>query len=98
MRSTLAAIRSPTIEAERDAPTVAELIDRFEAEHLPRKRAITAQEYRRTLDNHIRPHFGAHTKVADVTFADMDALHRKITRSGATYAANRAVAIMSKMF
>ena len=50
------------------------------------------------LTNHIRPHFGAHTKVADVAFADIDALHRKITKSGATYAANRCVAVLSKMF
>ena len=77
------------IEAERAAPTVAELIDRFEQEHLPRKRPRTARDYRRMLANHIRPHFGPHTKVADVTFADVDALHRKITKSGATYAANR---------
>jgi integrase len=47
---------------------------------------------------HIRPHFGPHAKVADVTFADVDALHRKITKTGATYAANRCIAIVSKMF
>jgi site-specific recombinase XerD len=86
------------IEAERSAPTVAEVIDRFEAEHLPRKRPQTARDYRRMLDNHIRPHFGAHAKVADVVYADVDALHRKITKSGAKYAANRCVAILSKMF
>ena len=77
------------IEAERSAPTVAELIDRFEAEHLPRKRPRTARDYKQTLDNHVRGHFGKHAKVADVTFADIDSLHRKITRSGARYAANR---------
>ena len=86
------------VEAERTAPTVAELIERFEAEHLPRKREVTAQEYRRTLKNHVRPHFGTHTKVTDVTYADIDALHRKITKAGSPYSANRAVAIMSKMF
>ena len=32
------------------------------------------------LATHIRPHFGPHAKVADVTFADVDALHRKITQ------------------
>jgi integrase len=86
------------IEAKRSAPTVAELIDRFEAEHLTRKRPQTARDYRRMLDNHIRPHFGTHAKVADVVYADVDALHRKITKSGADYAANRCVAILSKMF
>jgi integrase len=86
------------IEAERAAPTMAELCDRFEQEHLPRKRPGTADDYRQMLDNHIRPHLGRHTKVADVRFADVEALHRKITRSGATYAANRCTAIVSKMF
>lgn len=86
------------LEAERAAPTVAELIDRFEQEHLPRKRPATARDYRRALALHVRPHFGPHAKVADVTFADVDALHRKITKSGASYAANRTVALMSKMF
>ena len=37
------------LEAERAAPTVAELIDRFEQEHLPSKRPATARDYRRTL-------------------------------------------------
>src|SRR5262249_18083198 len=31
-------------------------------------------------------------------FEDIDALHRKITKTGSTYAANRCVAVLSKMF
>ena len=31
------------------------------------------------IRDYIRPHFGPHTKVAGVTFADVDALHRKVT-------------------
>jgi integrase len=86
------------IEAERSAPTVWELCDRFEAEHLPRKRPRTAEDYRRMLRIHVRPHFGQHTKVADVRFEDGDVLHRKITKAGSTYAANRCIAVLSKMF
>ncbi len=52
------------VEAERAAPTMAELCDRFEHEHLPRKRQRTADEYRRMLAVHVRPHFGPHAKVA----------------------------------
>jgi integrase len=37
-------------------------------------------------------------KVADVDFASIDALHRKVTKVGGPYAANRTVAIVSKMF
>ena len=86
------------IEDERAAPTVSELCDRFEAEHLPRKRPRTAADYEGMLRVWIRPHFGPHAKVADVTFADIDALHRKISKTGCTYRANRTVAILSKMF
>ena len=86
------------IEAERAAPTVAELADRFEQEHLPRKRAATADDYRRMLDEPHPAALRAHTKVADVIFTDVDALHRKITKSGGHYAANRVVAVLWKMF
>jgi integrase len=86
------------IEEERAAPTVADLCDRFEEEHLPRKRGSTAEDYLRMLRVHIRPHFGQHAKVADVTFADVDALHRKITKAGHLHRANRTIAVLSKMF
>jgi integrase len=85
------------VEAERAAPTVAELCDRFEAEHITQKRASTATDYRRILKNHVRPFFGEHVKVADVQSEDIDRLHRKVTHSGA-YAANRTIAVLSKMF
>jgi integrase len=87
------------LEAERQAPTMLDLITRFDAEHIePRLRRESARHYRTLIDRHIRPHFGAHVKVADVSFADIDALHRKISKSGATYTANRVIAICSKMF
>lgn len=86
------------VEEERAAPTVWELCDRFEAEHLPRKRASTARDYRQMLANHVRPFFGAHAKLRDVRHEDVDALHRRITKGGSPYAANRCVAIASKMF
>jgi integrase len=83
---------------ERAAPTVAELIDRFVAEHVSRKRPSTNRSYQQMLDLHIRPHFGRHTKVADVRFEDIDALHRKLTKADSPYMANRCVAVLSKMF
>src|SRR5215831_1898264 len=86
------------IEAERAAPTMLDLIERFRSEHLPKKRPRTALEYGYLLRLHIEPHFGQHTKVADVRFEDIDALHRKITKTGSTYAANRTIALLSKMF
>ena len=86
------------LEDQRDAPTVSELIDRFEAEHLPRKRPGTAEDYRRMLRVWVRPHFGEHAKVRDVDFADIDRLHRRITNAGYSYRANRVIAMVSKMF
>jgi integrase len=86
------------LKAEREAPTVAELIERFETEHLPRKRPGTADDYRRMLRVWVRSHFGQHTKVADVEFDDIDRLHRKITRAGFNHRANRVIAVVSKMF
>ena len=85
------------LEDERAAPDMADLADRFEAEHLVRKRASTAADYRSVLDRHIRPAL-RHLKVADVEYADIDRLHRKLTAAGHPRRANTAVAILSKMF
>jgi integrase len=86
------------IEDERAAPTMLDLIERFRSEHLPKKRPRTASEYGYLLQLHIEPHFSRHVKVADVRFEDINALHRKITKSGSPYAANRTIALLSKMF
>src|SRR6516164_2751108 len=63
------------IETERTAPTIANLIERFRAEHLPKKRPGTVKDYECLLRVHLEPHFGQHTKVGDITFADIDRLH-----------------------
>jgi integrase len=80
--------------AEREAPTVNELADRYLVEHAPKKR--TAIGDRRMLDRYIRPRLGAR-KVTDVVFADVDRLHREISKT-APYVANRVAALLSKMF
>jgi len=85
------------LQAERGAPTVADLCKRFEDEHLPRCRPSTKRDYQAAIANDILPAM-KHLKVADVTYSDIDALHRKITKRGAPYLANRRVAVLSKMF
>jgi len=85
------------IQAGRDAPTVADLCARFTEEHLPKKRASTQQSYGIIIDGLILPKL-RHMKVTEVTFSDVDALHRKITKDGAPYQANRTVAVLSRMF
>jgi integrase len=84
------------LQETRSAPTVSDLCERFIAEHLPRKRAWTAQSYKRTITADILPTLGSH-KLAAVTFADVDKLHRSISKR-APVAANRTLAILSKMF
>ena len=85
------------IEDERGAPTVAKLCERFKEEHLPKKRPATQQDYTRAIERYIEPAL-KHRKVADVDYSDVDGLHRKVTKEGGPYRANRIVAILSKMF
>ena len=84
------------IQEAREAPTVAELADRFEKEHLPRRRPGTIELYEIALRKHILPTLGRR-KVADISFEDIDALHQKITETRGPIVANRCVAVMSKM-
>src|SRR5262249_30777918 len=86
------------VHDERGAPTVADLCKRFEKEPTtPRCRPSTAYDYRHAIAKDILPALGT-IKVADVTYTDIDRLHRKITGRGAPYQANRRVAILSKIF
>lgn len=82
--------------AERAAPTIADLAERFEAEHLTKRRATTAKDYASILRGHILPALGT-VKVADLRHADVEKLHRRIAVT-APYRANRAVSVLSKMF
>jgi hypothetical protein len=83
--------------AERAAPTVNDLIARFFEEHVSRKRESTQADYRIAVERHIRPAIGS-KKVAEVVWADIDALHRKLTKAGKPIQANRVAAVCSKLF
>ena len=85
------------LKAERGAPTVNDLIRRFLDEHVSRKRSSTQVDYRIAIERHIQPAIGSR-KVAEVTWADIDALHRKLTKAGKPIQANRVAAVSSKMF
>lgn len=84
------------LKAAREAKTVADLCERFEKEHLSKKRDSTARDYKALIKNRILPAL-KHKKVIDVEFTDVDSLHRKISKD-APYLANRTVAVLSKMF
>ena len=85
------------IAAERSAPDMDELLGRFLDEHVSRLRAKTQYDYRGIVERHIRPALGR-MKVGEVSFRDVDALHRKITKAGRVSQANRVHSVLSKLF
>jgi integrase len=85
------------LRSEREAPTVNDLCDRFVAEYLPRKRPSTQKTYGQQITSEVRPALGR-LKVANVAFANIDGLHRAITKRGRKYRANRVIALLSCIF
>jgi integrase len=84
------------LAAERGAPSVADLCLRFAEEHLPKLRPSTRAMYRGIIKTEVVPALGD-LKVAAVEYEHIDRLHAKISKR-APYLANRALALMSKMF
>jgi integrase len=82
-------------QEQRDAPTMADLCDRFVTEHMTKKRESTKRSYEAAVGE-VRKALGTR-KVAEVSVDDVERLHRKIT-GRAPYVANRMAAVMSKMF
>ena len=81
----------------REAPTLAELAERYRREHLPRK-SEQSQHDDGVMIRHILKYIGADRRVADIHHGDIVALHRAITDSGHPVLANRTVACASRMF
>jgi integrase len=100
------------VNADRAAKTVGDLCDRFAEEYLPdtrkeakpsrgrngdsKLRPATQRDYAALIRREIRPAL-KHVALADLTYSDIDALHRKITKRGASYLANRTIAVLSRM-
>ncbi len=81
------------LHAERGAPTMADLTDRYLKDHAVKKRS--ERDDKSIIENIVTPGLGR-LKVADVRYADIDRLHRKMR--GVPYRANRTVSLLSKMF
>ena len=81
--------------ATREAPTVADLCDRYITDHLPRKRPTSQRDDKAMITKIIRPKLGTR-KAAAVTHAEIDKLHRDMKAT--PYRANRVLALLSKMF
>ncbi len=76
--------------------TVAEVSQRYLAEHaIPKKKASSVSNDRQMLRKHVLPKLGG-LKVADVARSDIAKLHHSLRES--PYAANRVVALLSKIF
>jgi integrase len=83
-------------EADRTAPTVADLAARYLIEHAPRKRAISVRDDKSMLEKLILPKLGR-IKAEAIRRADIAALHRELSAT-APIRANRVLALLSKMF
>ena len=85
----------------REAPTVADGLDRFFAEYVPERIATgrmtetTARKYRNQADNYLRPAL-AKRRVADVTRPDIDAMVKRLARTPTLR--NRVLAFTSRLF
>jgi integrase len=82
------------IEEERTAPTVADMCERYRVDHLPRKRS--ASDDVSMIERDVLPAIGR-LKVAAVRHADIEKLHRDITKR-APIRANRVASRLSRMF
>lgn len=90
--------RDPSEEkqARRRAPTIAGLCDRFLEEYVDQYcKPTTARDYRSIIGRLIRPQLGP-IQINEVTRADIVSFHHGLRKT--PYQANRAVAMLSKLF
>lgn len=83
--------------AERAAPTMRDLVERWRTDRAPSMRSRSRVEYESLLRQWIDPELGNH-KVADITHDDIDRLHRKVTKTGTSVRANRLMTLLSRLF
>ncbi len=79
----------------REAPTMRDAWQRFEAEHLTKRKAITVRDYRAGWTKKVEPKLGK-MKVRDVSRNDIQKLHQSISKT-APFMANRVLALLSKL-
>jgi integrase len=80
--------------ADREAPTVADLVQRVTEEHASMKKARTAESYEALFRLWVVPAFGASTPVAELDTASVEKLRRRCGEKRTTF--NRAMALVSK--
>jgi integrase len=83
---------------ERNAPTMAELWERYEREHLIQKSPRAQSDEKSMWKNIILPRFGK-MKLASITSSEIDSLHHDITTIRKTpVRANRVIEVLRKAF
>jgi integrase len=81
-------------KAQRDAPTMVDLFERFLSDHAEKtKKASSAANDRRLIKKKLAPALGRR-KVAEITRSDIAQLHNRM--SDTPYEANRGLALLSK--
>lgn len=84
--------------AERSAPTVRDLWERYKTTNLPRKAARSQMDERIMWEKLILPELGK-LKVAAVSHDDVETLHRRVTvERGTPIRANRTIEVLRKAF
>lgn len=81
-------------EKDRAAPTVFQMFERYDRDHVPKLSDMGQRDVRRYFKEWILPRIGS-KKVADVTFSDCEAIHRKASERAPT-SANRAMAYLRR--
>lgn len=81
----------------RTAPTVADLVKRYEAEHLPGKAKGSQDRDREMINKDVLPAL-KRRRVAEVHQGDIRALHQRVTARGAPVRANRVLSLCSRLF
>ncbi|WP_324262715.1 tyrosine-type recombinase/integrase [Altererythrobacter sp. H2] len=75
-------------------PTLADVWQRYERDHLGLRKASTQRNYRAIWDDRLGPAFGKHA-VREIGRGAIDAFHKKL--SATPYQANRTLALLSKL-
>ena len=78
----------------REAPTLVQLRERMDAEHMTKRKASTGRSYEQLWRLHILPSIGPSKPVAEIDERDVDKIVRNCGARHAT--ANRALAVLSK--
>lgn len=86
------------LEADRSQKTIGDLCKKFLEESRETNSEGTSDGYEGQINNWVLPILKSGALVVDVEPEDIQNLHRKVSKEGGPYAANRVVSLISHMF